>query len=203
MTRQRYTYDISEHTPIEVVVVTVIGIYSLKDDTALIDIGSTITSYIGLLLLSCSFISISIFSSVLSNNQIVSFIISIFICFFLFFINEFFDFINDPKVYDMINYIGIKEHYFSLNQGIISIKDISYFFALNEFSWISHLYQTMRHDHIEVEKPQLPKTTCQSLSYHHFSDSFLCFRPFPPAGPTSSYFKPTVNRQPSYRRKDS
>ncbi len=31
----------------------------------------------------------------------------------------------------MINYIGIKEHYFSLNQGIISIKDLSYFFALN------------------------------------------------------------------------
>ena len=112
-------------------VIYFIGIYSLKDDTALIDIGSTITSYIGLLLLSCSFISISIFSSVLSNNQIVSFIISIFICFFLFFINEFFDFINDPKVYDMINYIGIKEHYFSLNQGIISIKDISYFIALN------------------------------------------------------------------------
>ena len=34
-------------------------------------------------------------------------------------------------VYDVINYIGIKEHYFSLNQGIISAKDISYFFALN------------------------------------------------------------------------
>jgi len=112
-------------------VIYFIGIHSLKDDTALIDIGSTITSYIGLLLLSCSFISISIFSSVLSNNQIVSFIISIFICFFLFFVNEFVDFINDPKVYDMINYIGIKEHYFSLNQGIISIKDLSYFFALN------------------------------------------------------------------------
>ncbi len=29
MTRQRYTYNISEHTPIEVVVGTVIGIYSL------------------------------------------------------------------------------------------------------------------------------------------------------------------------------
>ena len=45
--------------------------------------------------------------------------------------NEFADFISDPKIYDVINYIGIKEHYFSLNQGIISTKDISYFFALN------------------------------------------------------------------------
>ena len=107
------------------------GIYSLKDEVALIDIGSTITSYFGLLLLSCSFISISIFSSILTNNQIVSFISSVFICFFLFFINEFADFISDPKIYDVINYIGIKEHYFSLNQGIISTKDISYFFALN------------------------------------------------------------------------
>ncbi len=107
------------------------GIYSLKDEVALIDIGSTITSYLGLLLLSCSFISISIFSSILTNNQIVSFISSVFICFFLFFMNEFADFISDPKIYDVINYIGIKEHYFSLNQGIISAKDISYFFALN------------------------------------------------------------------------
>ena len=107
------------------------GIYSLKGEVALIDIGSTITSYFGLLLLSCSFISISIFSSILTNNQIVSFISSVFICFFLFFMNEFADFISDPKIYDVINYIGIKEHYFSLNQGIISAKDISYFFALN------------------------------------------------------------------------
>ena len=29
MTRQRYTYDKSEHTPIEVVVGAVIGVYSL------------------------------------------------------------------------------------------------------------------------------------------------------------------------------
>ena len=107
------------------------GIYSLKDDSASIDIGSAITSYLGLLLLSCSFISISIFSSVLSNNQIATFVISVFICFFLYFINEFADFIADPIIYDFINYIGIKEHYFSLNQGIISIKDLSYFLALN------------------------------------------------------------------------
>ena len=102
------------------------GIYSLKDDSAIIDIGSAITSYLGLLLLSCSFISISIFSSILSNNQVATFVISVFICFFLYFINEFADFIADPIIYDFINYIGIKEHYFSLNQGIISIKDLSY-----------------------------------------------------------------------------
>ncbi len=107
------------------------GIYLLKDETASIDIGSAFASYVGLLLLSTSFISISIFSSVLSNNQIATFVISIFICFFLFYIIEFADFVSNPKIYDLINYIGIKEHYFSMNQGILSIKDITYFFALD------------------------------------------------------------------------
>ena len=107
------------------------GIYSLKDETSSIDIGSAFGSYIGLLLLSSSFISISIFSSVLSNNQIATFLVSIFTCFFLFFIIEFAEFISDPEIYDLINYVGIKEHYFSMTQGILSVKDITYFIALN------------------------------------------------------------------------
>ena len=61
-----------------------------------------------------------------------------------------------------------------------------YFCALKTHRQTSHIHQTMRNDHIEVEKPQLSKTTFQILSYHHFFDQNSRFRPFAPAGPTSS-----------------
>lgn len=118
-----------------------VGIYSLKVETASIDIGSAFASYLGLFLLSSSFISISLFCSVLSNNQVASFLFSVFICFCLFFFGEFSDLISNPIVFDFVNNIGIKEHYFSMNQGILSVKDIAYFLALNYlFLYLSMVY---------------------------------------------------------------
>jgi hypothetical protein len=47
-----------------------------------IDMGSTIGSYAGLMLLISAYSSIGIFTSTLSDNQIVAFILSVFLCFF-------------------------------------------------------------------------------------------------------------------------
>jgi ABC-2 type transport system permease protein len=49
-----------------------------------IDMGSTIGSYAGLMLIS-AYSSIGIFTSTLSDNQIVAFILSVFLCFFFYF----------------------------------------------------------------------------------------------------------------------
>src|SRR5690606_2384229 len=46
-----------------------------------IDSGATIGSYMGLLMLSAGYLSIGLFSSVITDNQIVSFILSMFLCF--------------------------------------------------------------------------------------------------------------------------
>jgi ABC-2 type transport system permease protein len=50
-----------------------------------IDMGSTIGSYAGLMLLISAYSSIGIFTSTLSDNQIVAFILSVFLCFFFYF----------------------------------------------------------------------------------------------------------------------
>ena len=62
----------------------------------------------------------------------------------------------------------------------------SYFCVSKTHRRTNHYDQSIRHDHIEVEKPQLSKTNFQILSYYHFFDQNLCLRPFPPAGSTSS-----------------
>ena len=50
-----------------------------------IDIGSTIGSYAGLLFLASAFIAIGLFTSTLSSNQIVAFILAVLICFFMYY----------------------------------------------------------------------------------------------------------------------
>ena len=49
-----------------------------------IDTGAVIGSYIGLVLLASAFTSIGLFTSSLSNNQIISFTVAVFLCFFSF-----------------------------------------------------------------------------------------------------------------------
>ena len=60
------------------------SVYQLGLPKGNLDIGGIWGSYIGLFLLSSSFVSIGIFCSSLTNNQILAFIISVFLCGFLF-----------------------------------------------------------------------------------------------------------------------
>ena len=56
------------------------SMYYLGDPVGIIDFGATLTSYLGLILLGAVFVSIGIFASSLSNSQIVSFILAMFLC---------------------------------------------------------------------------------------------------------------------------
>jgi ABC-2 type transport system permease protein len=60
-------------------------ISSLGMPEAIFDMGSTIGSYFGLLFLIAAYSAIGIFTSTLSDNQIVAFIVAVFLCFFFFY----------------------------------------------------------------------------------------------------------------------
>ena len=60
------------------------SIHQLGITNGNIDTGAVIGSYIGLVLLTSAFTSIGLFTSSLSNNQIISFTIAVFLCFFSF-----------------------------------------------------------------------------------------------------------------------
>ena len=67
---------------------TLIYVYSilqLANPTGNIDLGNIIGSYIGLLFLASAFTAIGLFTSTISQNQIVSFILAIIISFFMFY----------------------------------------------------------------------------------------------------------------------
>lgn len=108
-----------------------ISIWLLGNPVGNIDMGGTWGSYIGLLFLSASFLSIGLFSSALTSNQIVAFILTTFLSFF-FFIG--FESIGSFKLFGsfdslLIN-LGINSHYLSLSRGVIDTRDVVYFIAL-------------------------------------------------------------------------
>ncbi len=96
-----------------------------------IDSGGTWGSYIGLLFLAGIYAAIGIFVSSLTENQIVSFIISLLLC-FLFYIG--FDYLSSLDVFGgfstFIIKLGINEHYRSMSRGVLDTRDILYYISV-------------------------------------------------------------------------
>ncbi len=109
----------------------VITIYHLGAPVGNFDIGATLGSYFGLLLLAASYSAIGLFASALSQSQITAFIIAVFLCFIGFFAfeglasNEFFK----EHAYTM-EALGISYHYNSMSRGVVDSRDLIYFLSL-------------------------------------------------------------------------
>jgi ABC-2 type transport system permease protein len=93
-----------------------------------IDAGGTWGSYIGLLFLGGIYTGIGIFSSSLSENQIVAFILAVLIS-FLFYLG--FTYIGSisqsGEIVYMIEKFGIDSHYQSISRGVVDSRDVLYF----------------------------------------------------------------------------
>ena len=109
----------------------VFSINELGDPVGNLDFGSTIGSYVGLLLLATTYTAIGLFTSTLSENQIVAFILGVFITFFLFYG---FDAISNSVGNNLsIKKMGINEHFKSISRGGIDTRDILYFLSVTIF----------------------------------------------------------------------
>lgn len=107
----------------------VYAIYNLGDPKGNLDIGSTIGSYFGLLFLISSYCAIGVFTSTLSENQIVAFIVSVFLSFFFFFGFDGIATIT-PGFSTIISSFGMQEHFKSMSRGVIDTRDVMYFASL-------------------------------------------------------------------------
>lgn len=94
-----------------------------------IDFGAIFCGYFGLLLLGGVYSAIGLFTSTLTNNQIVSFIISFFIIAVLYIIQYSLIFIPASLV-GFFQYISIGYHLSNISRGIIDTRNIIYFLSL-------------------------------------------------------------------------
>jgi ABC-2 type transport system permease protein len=108
--------------------VYVISVYFLGNPVGNIDMGSTWGSYLGLLFLGATFISVGLFASSLTNNQIVAFIVAAAMCFILLFGFAFiYSFESLGAVGYYLKTLGAEHHYASISKGVIDTRDIIYF----------------------------------------------------------------------------
>ena len=93
-----------------------------------LDTGGIMGSYIGLLLLASCFGAIGVFASSITENQVVAFMIAVFLCFFLYLG---FDLIASFDAFGALEgpmkSIGIQDHYDSLSRGVVDLRDVLYF----------------------------------------------------------------------------
>jgi ABC-2 type transport system permease protein len=109
-----------------------VSVYLLGLPLGNLDSGSIWGSYLGLLFLGASFVAIGIFASSLADNQIVSFILAVFISFILYMGFEFvYNFIVSGKVGLIIELLGLNAHYSSMSRGVIDTRDLVYFIGVS------------------------------------------------------------------------
>ncbi len=107
-------------------------IYQLGNPVGNIDFASTFGSYLGLLLIASSFVSIGIFTSSYSKNQIIAFLIAVLFSFLLYYGFELISSFSNNFGLN-IKKIGMYEHYQSISRGVIDTRDLIYFTSITLF----------------------------------------------------------------------
>ncbi|HRH66905.1 MAG TPA: gliding motility-associated ABC transporter permease subunit GldF [Bacteroidia bacterium] len=111
-----------------------ISVYRYASPFGNIDSAGIAGSYLGLIFLCSGFTAIGIFSSSLTNNQIIAFILSVLLCFFFY---SGFDFLSAQLsasgAGNLFSIFGISRHYASLSRGVIDTRDLVYFLSLTIF----------------------------------------------------------------------
>lgn len=107
-------------------------VWYLGNPVGNLDTGATLGAYIGLLFLGFSFASVGIFASTLTDNQIVAFILAVFISFFLY---TGFDFLAELPGFSAFNEIliqfGLIEHFRSISRGVLDSRDFLFFISVS------------------------------------------------------------------------
>lgn len=95
-----------------------------------IDHGSVLSGYFGMLLMSAAFTSIGLFTSSITDNQIVAFLLALFIGVFFLIIFDVLAGSFSGSVAYFFNYLSLSTHYESISRGVLDSKDLIYFFSI-------------------------------------------------------------------------
>jgi len=107
------------------------SLYELGEPKGNIDSAAVAGSYLGLFLLGSVFASIGVLASSISDNQIVAFILAVFLCFLMFSGLGSISAINIwGPLSSFINNLGLSYHYSSLGKGLIDLRHVIYLISV-------------------------------------------------------------------------
>ncbi len=98
------------------------------------DTGPIWGGYLGAFLMGGAYLAIGCFASSLTENQIVAFIIAIFVSFALLVIGENFVLMNLPyRLVPIFAYLGLGAHFESIGRGVVDSRDLIYYVSVIGF----------------------------------------------------------------------
>lgn len=108
-----------------------LSVYLLGNPIGSIDVGATWGSFIGLFFLATIYISIGVFASALTENQIVSFILAMALSFAFYLGFEFVGSSGIPYLLEQLfSWLSINSHYKSVSRGVVDLRDLLYFIGM-------------------------------------------------------------------------
>jgi ABC-2 type transport system permease protein len=118
---------------------TLIHFFTLVNVGTNIDYGAVFTGYLGLLMLGSVYASVGTFASSVTDNQVIAFIISVFIVLIFFLMDKMLYFMP-VSIAGLIQYISVDYHLSNISRGVIDSRNIIYFASLIGF----FLFTTVR-----------------------------------------------------------
>lgn len=95
-----------------------------------LDHGATISGFLALLLMSCAYITIGIWASSITNNQIVAFILALVTIVIIHFIFDVLASGTGGIISTIFSQLSSSRHIDSLSRGVMDIRDIIYFISV-------------------------------------------------------------------------
>ena len=119
--------------------VTLIHFFTLAQVGTNVDYGAVFTGYLGLALVGAVYSSVGTFASSVTDNQVVAFIIGIFIVLVFFLMDKMLMFV---PVYltGIIQYLSVDYHLSNISRGVIDSRNLVYFASVTGF----FLFMTVR-----------------------------------------------------------
>ncbi|MFW5890166.1 MAG: gliding motility-associated ABC transporter permease subunit GldF [Marinilabiliaceae bacterium] len=107
------------------------SVMQLAQPVGNVDTGAVWGSYIGLVLLAGAYVAIGVFTSVLTENQIVAFVLAVVLAFIFY---SGFDALASVPFFSGVDSflvrLGIDSHYQSVSRGVVDVSDVVYFLGL-------------------------------------------------------------------------
>jgi ABC-2 type transport system permease protein len=98
------------------------------------DPGQIVGGYVGSVLIGAAYLSIGLFVSSLTENQIVAFIVSVVGIFGLFILGADFVLFGLPDwLVPVFNFLGLGGHFDSVSRGVVDSRDLVYYFSVIGF----------------------------------------------------------------------
>ena len=113
-------------------IITFIQFITLIQVGTNIDYGAVFTGYLGLALVGGLYCSIGTFASSVTDNQVIAFIIAIFIVIIFFLMNKMLVFIP-ASLTGLIQYLSVDYHLSNISRGVIDTRNLIYFSSLIGF----------------------------------------------------------------------